>query len=332
MTDQRIEKWTRWIEGPIKNEVLAIHLRRHAWQEIGDLIDRNGGLPPSYFWEFFRELYGHTQAVAVRRLADTHRDAGSLGKLIEEVHGAASLLTRDFWIGLWDLADGDTMHAKLDRKMAERGWERQFGGDVGDHLDPAIPQRDLERLRQSADKVKAYVDEHIAHLDAKPRPAELTIGEIHEVIEPIGELFGRYANLFTAASWAMLTPAIQDDWLAPFRVPWIRPTDRYGTDPNGVAERVWVAVGALAGSSQPIQSRVASAGRALAEVRSHEFMEPEARRRFTAITEQLLAARDRAGIDVNGVEAGFPALSDEQAERIAQAILELAAMYRSSHA
>jgi hypothetical protein len=49
------------------------------------------------------------------------------------------------------------------------------------------------------------------------------VDEIDHAIDLIGEIFTRYASLLTASGWALLEPAIQHDWLAPFRQPWIRP-------------------------------------------------------------------------------------------------------------
>lgn len=85
MTDQRIAKWQGWIDGTIKNNVLTMHLQRDAWRKVSKMLQDNGQLPESYWWEFMRDTYATTQAVAVRRQADTHKDVASLGKLIEEV-------------------------------------------------------------------------------------------------------------------------------------------------------------------------------------------------------------------------------------------------------
>jgi DNA-binding CsgD family transcriptional regulator len=49
------------------------------------------------------------------------------------------------------------------------GWVTQWGGDVGEHLDPAIPAADLAELMTGAGKMAGYVDEHIAHADARAR-------------------------------------------------------------------------------------------------------------------------------------------------------------------
>ena len=44
----------------------------------------------------------------------------------------------------------------------------------------------------------------------------------------IGELFKKYFNLLTASSYVFLVPVLQHDWLAAFRVPWMKP----GTEPD----------------------------------------------------------------------------------------------------
>lgn len=218
MADQRIEKWRRWCDGTIESNILTMYLHRDTWHEVAKIIDDHGNLPDSYWWEFLRDTYASTQAVAVRRQADTHPDAASLGKLIQEIRDDASRITREFWIGLW----GDE-EWKLSE--AERGWQRQYAGSVGDHLDPAIPAADFDALTDAAASVKAYVDQHVAHADSSAAAAEitLTIGEVHDAIDVIGDLFKRYYNLLTASSYVLLVPAIQHDWKAVFREPWIRP-------------------------------------------------------------------------------------------------------------
>jgi hypothetical protein len=226
MTDQRIEKWTRWINGTINNNVLTMHLQRDAWRKVSQILEANGQLPDSYWWEFMRDTYATTQAIAVRRQADTHRDAASLGKLIEEMRDDATRVTRSFWIGLWRSPDDP-----IDRRVAERAWADTYGGATGTHLDPAIPTADLAALTAAAANVKDYVDQHLAHADSVPTTVTLTLSDVHDAIDVIGELFRKYYTLLTAASYVDLVPIIQHDWLAAFRQPWIRSAaDRAGEE------------------------------------------------------------------------------------------------------
>jgi len=107
--------------------------------------------------------------------------------------------------------------------LAERGWSEQYAGTTGTHLDPSIPAADLHRLTSGAAKVKRYVDQHVAHADAVPATVTLTLDEVHDAIDLIGDLFKKYSNLLTASSYVFLEPAIQHNWKAVFREPWIRP-------------------------------------------------------------------------------------------------------------
>jgi hypothetical protein len=220
VTDQRIDKWTRWIDGTIKNNVLAMHLQRDTWREVSDILQRNGQLPDSYWWEFMRDTYATTQAVAVRRQADTHRGVASLGKLIEEIRDDAFRITRGWWLRQWGAPTDE-----FDKLYAENGWATEFAGSIGTHLDPAIPAADFVALTSAAANVKAYVDQHVAHADASAVSAKvaLTLDEVHDAIDVIGERFRRYYTLLTLADMPMLVPVIQHDWTAVFRVPWIRP-------------------------------------------------------------------------------------------------------------
>jgi AbiU2 len=219
MHDSLVEKWQRWCTGKIQQEVVTMHLHRYAWREVGQIIEKHGALPDSYYWEYMRDTYAVTQAVAVRRQADTDPRADSLGRLILEIRADAPRITRDFWVGLWTVDDEFTEFE------ANRGFDALAGaGEV--RLDPAGPAADLEALAQGASSVKVYVDRFLAHSDSRAQPSMLpTLNDIHDAIDVIGELFKKYNNLLTASSFVFLEPAIQHDWLAVFRQPWIRGSD-----------------------------------------------------------------------------------------------------------
>jgi hypothetical protein len=155
----------------------------------------------------------------VRRQADTHKDVASLGRLLQELQQDASLVTPKFWVGLWDTTDSSDLH------HAEGQWTKTYGGEVGTHLDPAIPAADFVALTAAAAEVKNWVDRHVAHADASAVPASvtLTLEDIHDAVEVIGELFRRYYTLFTAADMPDLVPLLPRDWKAVFLEPWIRP-------------------------------------------------------------------------------------------------------------
>ena len=227
MSDQRIEKWRRWCDGPIKDDVITMHARRFVWQQLQDMLKANTDLPTSYWWIFMRDTYATTQSVAVRRQADMHKDANSLGKLISEIKGDATKLTRESWIDLWSDAD------ELLLLHAQQGWDRQWAGSVGGHLDPSIPEQDLDRLTAAATAVRHYVDKQVAHSEAGAKPASftLTVAEVHGAIEVIGDLFKKYFNLLTASSMVQLVPLMPPNWMAVFAQAWMTPPEAAAYSP-----------------------------------------------------------------------------------------------------
>jgi hypothetical protein len=112
-------------------------------------------------------------------------------------------------------------------------WNEVFGDEVGVHLDPAIPAGDLKQLSEGSKAVKKHLDKHIARSEdpglrpkdpgSTPAEATLSLDEVHEAIDVIGEVFTRYYSRFEAAGMVTLEPQIEHDWLAPFREPSIRP-------------------------------------------------------------------------------------------------------------
>jgi hypothetical protein len=156
MCDQRIEKWRRWVDEAMKEDILGMHLRRDVWLKTQEVLRENEALPESYWWRFMFDTYAEAQAAAVRRQVYADKDARSLGRLLLEVGKTPELLTRELCLC------GSTVRDPLDA-MARRTWDEQYGGALGEHLDPAIPKADLERLRSESAKVVGWVDRHIAH-------------------------------------------------------------------------------------------------------------------------------------------------------------------------
>ena len=87
MDDPRIEKWHRWFEQGITDDVYTMHLERFAWKRMEEIVNGNPALngTESYLWEFLFNTYAKTQAIAVRRQADTDDQVASLGRLVREV-------------------------------------------------------------------------------------------------------------------------------------------------------------------------------------------------------------------------------------------------------
>jgi hypothetical protein len=216
LADSKVEKWRRWVEGDyIQAEILRMNLNRAMLREIFEMA-QEADLPPSYFLDYLRELYGTTQAVAIRRQTEVHPRVITLGKLLAEMTEDAHRITRKFYCAMWD---GNDEHWQ--RVANESFDERMAGNAGGNHLDPSIPATDLETLRDKAASVKKFVDEHLAHADRRRDPPGATFDDINAALDTIGEMFAKYYEFLTASGWAMLEPAMQHNWKVIFTRPWL---------------------------------------------------------------------------------------------------------------
>lgn len=213
-----VERWRTWIEGPIRADIIGMHHRRFVWRRVAQIADANEELRdrPSTFWDFLGQNYAATQAIAIRRQADTRRDVFSLAVVIKQMRDNAQALTRDSYVSLFDQSD------ELMVERGHKGFNQLAGG--GDHLDPEIPRADLAALKDAAKRVRLYANEHIAHAAANPtHPAMPTYSDLHEAIDALGNICRKYTVALTAGWWATWEPVMQDDWEAIFRVAWLPP-------------------------------------------------------------------------------------------------------------
>lgn len=180
----RLEKWKRWIHDDIRIDVVRMYWRRKMWRDVTEMVQTNPlvAQTPSTFWGFHNSNYVVAQAVAIRRQADRRKDVCSLRRLLQEILTHTALLP---------------------------GFEK------------TTAQKDIAELEAVAKIVKAYVDDHVAHDAATPKPfAAPTVGDLHRAIDTVAEMFERYALTLTGGNW-MLADMIQDDWRAVFRHTWI---------------------------------------------------------------------------------------------------------------
>jgi hypothetical protein len=195
--------------------VLGLHHNRNAYRTVGKIVDDNGTLPSSLFFNYAQRTYATTQCAAIRRQAYPSRVV-SLASLFAEIADEPERMTRERYVALHE--DPDPYFQEL----AKKTFTEKFAGDVWDHIDPAIVESDLAKLRGAAETIEKHTDRNIAHADRVGAKALATFGEIDTAIDVVGELFRKYALLLTAAGWATLEPVPQEDWLSVFRQPWIR--------------------------------------------------------------------------------------------------------------
>ncbi len=210
MVDSRIGKWRRWCDEQIRPDVYTIYLHRHVFREVGT-ITRARDLPPSYFFDYLGETYATTQMIAVRRQADTSSRVCTLGRLLKEIAGDPARISRAFYVEMWE----------GDEARGAAAFDSTFAGNVGSHIDPALVDRDLQTLTDTATGVGRYVDQYVAHKDARAKAVVPAFDDLNAAIDSIGGLYDKYNNALTASTHAKLVAELDHDWKAVFRQPWI---------------------------------------------------------------------------------------------------------------
>ncbi len=211
--DSKIEMWTRWIEGTIRSEVLTMHHHQAVYRRVAEIVNtREPKLPDSLFFDYLRDTYATSQAVAIRRQAEQNSCVVSLGRLLGEIKAGPERFTLQRFVGAWPPEDQRRGHEKF---------SGHFAGEVGDNLDPKIVAHDIALLEAKAKKVVKHVNQYVAHADKKPVAELATFEELNMAIETVGDLFRKYALLLTVNSDAVLVPELQYHWEAIFELPWL---------------------------------------------------------------------------------------------------------------
>jgi hypothetical protein len=125
-----------------------------------------------------------------------------------------------FWVAMW----GPDSH---ELEIGDRTFTAQFAGIPGaEYVDPALIRADLDDLVAGAKRVSDYVDQYIAHLDAKPKAMVPTFSDLDRTLDLLGTLYQKYFFLLTAEDVHLDMVNVDHDWTAVFRQPWIRPRQR----------------------------------------------------------------------------------------------------------
>jgi hypothetical protein len=221
-------EWTAE-DGPLRQlaqDVWALHHRRAMFSELVGMLEGQGNPQRVYVEEFLAEMYFDAQLVRLRRLIDADSRTVSFRRLINQLLRHRSQFTREWYVGLWtDGADassddpGERLDARTWAAEESMEFDRWTDDKPGrqDVLGGQPLRRLLDALVEEVDEVKAYVDQHVAHVQKNPDPIELTYGQVDRAIERAGETLETLSLLLEQVTVVGLVPTVQGDWRSPFR-------------------------------------------------------------------------------------------------------------------
>jgi len=169
----------------IRNEILDLATDRDIyWMFQREIIQRNPRLltTRSPFFEMINNAYAHATASRVRRLVDRDYRTISLRRLIECLGEQP-----DLWAG---------------------------------KIVPAEMKEDLAQLDKTCEKVKAYVDQFVAHHDRKSSVSVPTHRQLNEAVDVLIQLFRKYYAIINEADIDVVVRYLEEP-LSIFQFAWI---------------------------------------------------------------------------------------------------------------
>ena len=219
-SDSKVDKWLGWA-GRIRKEMIEeIFTNREAFNSLNEALEANLEIPGSDILDYWAGNYARSQAMAVRRQTDVSGQSVTLGRLLHEMDGDRSRLSRQRWVGQYEWGHQGRGDDDFDR-WAYLDPEEPDESESGQELSALVISHDIERLNVAAAGVRDHVDRVIAHADEKPSTWCLTFGQLDRAIDVLGEVFSTYYTLLTCTALAQLYAVPQYDRLAPFRQAWI---------------------------------------------------------------------------------------------------------------
>ena len=209
-------KWVAWL-GDIDADLTDIAWVRLVWRAEEAMLREHDDLPPSDIFHVRARNYGVAQAVGVRRQIDKRTDIISLRRLLDELQTHPEEISRDFYVGRAEWGIQWKAHQEFD----------DWAGEGGAVLDVGVVAANVSLLEAATDKVRVYVNKHVAHSDTKKSEWEApTFAELDEAIDALFELFCRYQTLFIGVGRVVMALVPQYDLLAPYDRPWRKPRRR----------------------------------------------------------------------------------------------------------
>jgi hypothetical protein len=203
---------------------LKVHLKRvtteltnllgHRWlyKQVLGMVERNQALRrPSSFYSWMRSQYSTYMAIGVRRLVDHDKRTLSLRRLLEKIKANHQVFDPD-------------RHANMYRRTAlgaDTG-RREFAGYArtdGRTLDRQKLRSDLSLIKRTAERIKRYVDKHVAHTDRIQLRRLPTFAMLDVTLDTLKDVTERYRILITGHG-GDLTPSYIDAWEGIFEVAW----------------------------------------------------------------------------------------------------------------
>lgn len=195
----------------LEQDVIALHLRKEIFTELDAEIVRMQ-MPGSgaVCDQFLRPMYFESQAMIVRRLADTNSDSITFANLLGEMSAYAPDVSRARYLGPYE-ARGEELWTRVGNRSFD-----DLAGVGANHMPAERLRAYRDDLLRDADTMRVFVNKYVAHRDKKPPPRP-TWGHLGEAISRTTDHLNRVTHLLRSNSVHLEGIASTGVWRAVFQ-------------------------------------------------------------------------------------------------------------------
>lgn len=212
----KLQKWGRWID-TIHADMVRSALSRQIYEETRQIVIDNPALADGsvVFFEQLTRWYADSVIMGLRRQLKIKDDSISLAGLLQDIAANPALLTRTHFVSL---SDKPEMHPHLNRTFDK------YAGQGAEYVSSEAVKQDLDEFRKRSVRCETYADRLVAHLDKRVVKDPPSFSEFYDTVNCAETLLKKYTLLIQGHSLLSVTPVVQENWKAIFRMPWLRNT------------------------------------------------------------------------------------------------------------
>jgi len=214
---QRWERWVQWAQR-VRGDVKSALGDRVVFRGFSDVVRETQQWIAEHsgarFCEFVARSYVASVALAVRRHPRHHTDAVTLRGLLDQVQRCTSQLTLDFYIERFPGNGEDHFLATSTFKCVSRN---------GSAASDEIIKQDMDELERHTERVEAFVDTQLAHLDRRALATQATFNDLDAALDALDRVACKYLTLLTGGYRDTLEGTIQEPWMDVFAIPLQKP-------------------------------------------------------------------------------------------------------------
>ena len=205
-----LERWRQDVLDTAQS-VWALNARRVVFVQMDAELEREGSESATWFrYRFLRPLYGEAQAVGVRRLVDNDWRARSFVRLLAEMIEQPELLSREQYLELFFERRPGGPDDEDEIRLANDLFD-DLAGEGAEHVSAEALKAIRDEIVADGERIKAHVDQYVAHHDRKPDFDPATWVHLSTAIDDMANALGRIGRVVDGVD-RFGTPTFQFDW------------------------------------------------------------------------------------------------------------------------